>query len=257
MVNGKPAAERHLGAVHQPGIRRVGLRPQGAVRLADHRRRLWSCSPSSAWRLRSTARTTGGLHPSRPRLALIVAGPGRGSCSPCWSVTKLRRDQGPVPAGVMKIAAAEAQWTTCQPCGFSLFQSAVPGRRQTPTSRSRFRSCSRYMATGPLDGQVLGMNALKQQEQRKYGRGDYMPNVRVIYWAMRVMAYPGRAVVPGHRRVGAVADPAENAGHLPRECGSCGWRSWGSRCCRSLMNHGGLVPDRERPPAVDRAGASC
>ena len=36
MVNGKPAAERHLGAVHQPGVR-LGIR-QGPVRVADHRR---------------------------------------------------------------------------------------------------------------------------------------------------------------------------------------------------------------------------
>jgi cytochrome d ubiquinol oxidase subunit I len=47
------------------------------------------------------------------------------------------------------------------------------------------------MATGSFDGQVQGLNQLQKQEQRKYGRGNYMPNVRVIYWSMRVMAYMG------------------------------------------------------------------
>jgi cytochrome d ubiquinol oxidase subunit I len=47
------------------------------------------------------------------------------------------------------------------------------------------------MATGSFSGQVQGLNELQQQEQRAYGRGNYMPNVRVIYWSMRVMAYMG------------------------------------------------------------------
>jgi cytochrome d ubiquinol oxidase subunit I len=47
------------------------------------------------------------------------------------------------------------------------------------------------MATGSFNGQVQGLNELQKQEQRKYGRGNYMPNVRVIYWSMRVMAFTG------------------------------------------------------------------
>jgi len=38
---------------------------------------------------------------------------------------------------------------------------------------------------------VQGLNQLQAQEQAKYGSGNYMPNVCVIYWAMRVMAYSG------------------------------------------------------------------
>jgi cytochrome d ubiquinol oxidase subunit I len=47
------------------------------------------------------------------------------------------------------------------------------------------------MATGSFDGQVQGLNQLQQQEQRRYGRDNYMPNIRVIYWSMRVMAFAG------------------------------------------------------------------
>ena len=38
---------------------------------------------------------------------------------------------------------------------------------------------------------VAGRNDLQAQEESRYGPGNYMPNVRVIYWSMRVMAYTG------------------------------------------------------------------
>jgi cytochrome d ubiquinol oxidase subunit I len=47
------------------------------------------------------------------------------------------------------------------------------------------------MATGSFGGKVQGLNQLQSQEQSKYGPGNYMPNIRVIYWSMRVMAFMG------------------------------------------------------------------
>jgi cytochrome d ubiquinol oxidase subunit I len=92
----------------------------------------------------------------------------------------------------MKIAASEAQWSTCQPCGFSLFQiGGFTTSDQTPSFSITVPRLLSYMATGSFDGQVQGLNELQKQEQRAYGRGNYMPNVRVVYWAMRVMAYAG------------------------------------------------------------------
>jgi cytochrome d ubiquinol oxidase subunit I len=92
----------------------------------------------------------------------------------------------------MKIAASEAQWNTCQPCGFSAFQiGGFTESDQTPRFSITIPRVLSYMATGSFDGQVQGLNQLQAQEQAKYGRGNYMPNVRVIYWAMRVMAYSG------------------------------------------------------------------
>ncbi|HEU5243483.1 MAG TPA: cytochrome ubiquinol oxidase subunit I [Gaiellaceae bacterium] len=92
----------------------------------------------------------------------------------------------------MKIAASEAQWNTCQPCGFSLFQIGgfTKGDETASFSVTVPRVLS-YMATGSFDGQVQGLNQLQRQEERQYGPGNYMPNVEVIYWSMRVMAYMG------------------------------------------------------------------
>jgi cytochrome d ubiquinol oxidase subunit I len=92
----------------------------------------------------------------------------------------------------MKIAASEAQWNTCQPCGFSLFQiGGFTEQDETPSFSITVPRVLSYMATGSFDGQVQGLHQLQDQEQRQYGRGNYMPNVRVAYWSMRVMAYMG------------------------------------------------------------------
>jgi len=92
----------------------------------------------------------------------------------------------------MKIAASEAQWDTCQPCGFSAFQ--IGGFTQedpTPTFSITIPRLLSYMATGSFDGQVEGLNQLQAKEESEFGPGNYMPNVRVTYWSMRVMAYVG------------------------------------------------------------------
>jgi cytochrome d ubiquinol oxidase subunit I len=92
----------------------------------------------------------------------------------------------------MKIAASEAQWETCQPCGFSLFQiGGFTESDPTPTFAITVPRLLSYMATGSFSGQVQGLNELQAQEQAQFGPGDYMPNVRIIYWSMRVMAFAG------------------------------------------------------------------
>jgi cytochrome bd ubiquinol oxidase subunit I len=93
----------------------------------------------------------------------------------------------------MKIAASEAQWDTCQPCGFSMFQiGGFTKEDPTPAFSITVPRLLSYMATGSFDGQVEGLNELQSKEEREFGRGtDYRPNVRVAYWSMRVMAYAG------------------------------------------------------------------
>jgi cytochrome d ubiquinol oxidase subunit I len=92
----------------------------------------------------------------------------------------------------MKIAASEAQWNTCQPCPFSLAQiGGFSKDDETPSFSIAIPRLLSYMATGSFDGKVEGLNQLQAQEESKYGPGNYMPNIRVIYWSMRVMAFAG------------------------------------------------------------------
>jgi cytochrome d ubiquinol oxidase subunit I len=103
----------------------------------------------------------------------------------------------------MKIAAAEAQWTTCQPCSFSLFQIGGGNNDQTPTKVIAVPHLLSLLSTNSWNGQVIGLNELQAQYEQQYGPGDYVPNVFVQYWSMRVMAYGG-ALIFGLACLGAL-----------------------------------------------------
>ncbi|MGZ4427288.1 MAG: cytochrome ubiquinol oxidase subunit I [Nocardioidaceae bacterium] len=94
----------------------------------------------------------------------------------------------------MKIAAAEGQWQTCQPCSFSLFQIGGGNGDHTPTKIIAVPHLLSVLATGSWDGKVEGLTPLQHQDTHRYGKGNYVPDVFVQYWSMRVMAYLGSLV---------------------------------------------------------------
>jgi cytochrome bd-type quinol oxidase subunit 1 len=94
----------------------------------------------------------------------------------------------------MKIAASEAQWDTCQPCSFSLFQIGGGNADHDPTKIIQIPHLLSLLATNTWNGQVLGLNELQSQYEQQYGPGNYVPNVFVQYWSMRVMAYSATLV---------------------------------------------------------------
>jgi cytochrome bd ubiquinol oxidase subunit I len=95
----------------------------------------------------------------------------------------------------MKIAAAEAQWTTCQPCSFSLFQIGGGNNDQTPTQIIEVPHLLSLLATNSWNGKVVGLNPLQQQYSKQFGSGYYVPNVFIQYWSMRAMAYLGVVIL--------------------------------------------------------------
>ncbi len=94
----------------------------------------------------------------------------------------------------VKIAAAEAQWENCQPCSFSAFQVGGGNKDMTPTKVIAIPHLLSVLATGTWNGAVVGLNQLQREDERKYGPGNYIPNVFVQYWSMRVMAYLGSLI---------------------------------------------------------------
>jgi cytochrome d ubiquinol oxidase subunit I len=129
-----------------------------------------------------------GLFRRAAKLALIVAVP----VTLLQLIVGNRFGEAVTSAQSMKIAASEAQWNTCQPCGFSMFQiGGFTAEDQTPSFSITVPRLLSYMATGSFRGEVKGLNDLQAEEQSQYGPGNYMPNVRVIYWSMRVMAFLG------------------------------------------------------------------
>jgi len=92
----------------------------------------------------------------------------------------------------MKIAAAEAQWETCQPCSFSLFQiGGFDSSDEEPIKILQVPHLLSILATLSWDGEVVGLNELQTQDEAEYGPGNYVPDVRIQYWSMRIMAYLG------------------------------------------------------------------
>jgi cytochrome d ubiquinol oxidase subunit I len=89
----------------------------------------------------------------------------------------------------MKIAAAEAQWENCQPCSFSAVQIGGGKNDHTPTQIIEIPHLLSVLANGTWNGAVTGMSQLQREYERKYGPGEYVPNVFIQYWSMRVMAY--------------------------------------------------------------------
>jgi cytochrome d ubiquinol oxidase subunit I len=90
----------------------------------------------------------------------------------------------------MKIAAAEALWNTCPShCSFSAVQIGGGNNDQTPTQIINIPDLLSILATNHVDGEVQGLNQLNAQYQKEFGPGNYVPNVFIQYWSMRVMAY--------------------------------------------------------------------
>jgi cytochrome d ubiquinol oxidase subunit I len=143
----------------------------------------------SAWQLRHGSDRE--VFTRSARLALIVL-------VPAILFTMLVGDElGVIEAKYqpMKIAAAEAQWSTCQPCSFSLFQIGGGNNDQTPTQIIEVPHLLSLLATNHWDGKVVGLNPLQSQYSQQFGPGYYVPNVFIQYWSMRVMAYVGVLVL--------------------------------------------------------------
>jgi cytochrome bd ubiquinol oxidase subunit I len=137
----------------------------------------------SAWQLRRGGQKAVFVRSTRLSLVVLV---------PAILLTMLVGDElGVIEARYqpMKIAAAEAQWTTCQPCSFSLFQIGGGNNDHTPTQILEIPHLLSLLATNHWNGKVIGMAPLQNQYVAKYGPGNYVPDVFIQYWGMRVMAY--------------------------------------------------------------------
>jgi cytochrome bd ubiquinol oxidase subunit I len=143
----------------------------------------------SAWHLRRGSHAPAFVRSARLALVVIV---------PATMLNLLVGSELGVTEGKfqpMKIAAAEAQWDSCQPCSFSLFQIGGGEDDHTPTKVLQVPHLLSLLATNHWDGAVEGIDQLQAQYEEEYGPGDYVPNVFIQYWSMRVMAYLGSLVL--------------------------------------------------------------
>ncbi len=181
MVNGKPQLNDIWALFTNP----VFLWGYAKVLLASLTTGAAVMLAVSAWQLRHGGARE--VFTRSARLALVVL-------VPAILFTMLVGDElGVIEARYqpMKIAAAEAQWSTCQPCSFSLIQIGGGNQDQTPTQILEIPHLLSLLATNHWNGQVVGLNPLQSQYTKQYGPGNYVPDVFIQYWSMRVMAYAG------------------------------------------------------------------
>ena len=96
----------------------------------------------------------------------------------------------------MKMAAAEALYDTEESCApFSLFTIGTPDGTSEKFAITVPCVLS-FLATGSFDGEVQGINQLREQYIEEYGQdpgaayydpGDYVPIIPVTYWTFRFM----------------------------------------------------------------------
>ena len=128
----------------------------------------------------------------------------------------------------MKMSAAEALFETEGPAAFSVFATGDLTRDPGETNRNlKIPHVLSLLATRTWNGTVVGINELERRDVAKYGPGEYVPYVAVVYWSFRTMVYlwSRDAAV---RRV-HVVDGAQGRAWSPAASGRRPRWSWPSR----------------------------
>lgn len=90
----------------------------------------------------------------------------------------------------MKAAAAEALWETADPAPFTIVATIDQEGRKNTSAVELPGMLSMLYYLKP-SGEVLGINDVQAQMEAKYGPGDYIPPVAVLFWSFRVMVAAG------------------------------------------------------------------
>jgi cytochrome d ubiquinol oxidase subunit I len=90
----------------------------------------------------------------------------------------------------MKMAAAEALYSTTTGAPFSLFTYAHSGASKAAISIDIPHLLS-FLGTGNFNGTVRGIDDLQAQYVQQFGPGNYVPWIPVAFWSFRLMIGAG------------------------------------------------------------------
>ena len=94
----------------------------------------------------------------------------------------------------MKMAATEALWETESPASFSLI-SIIDEQNQRDVFSIRIPGVLSMLYFFRPEGEVPGIKNLQAAYVQKYGPGNYVPPVNVLYWSFRSMVGAGFLMV--------------------------------------------------------------
>ena len=149
----------------------------------------------------------------------------------------------------MKIAAAEAQWTNCQPCSFSIFQIGGGNEDETPTQIIR----------NPPSALAASHQPLERRSHRAQ-RGQRPVSAAIRTGQLRAQRIHPVLVHAGHglySRPRPALSPMGRMGHLAPTPGAVPLVPVLRHLVRHrpvLDEHRRLALNRERPPTLDRTG---
>jgi cytochrome bd ubiquinol oxidase subunit I len=102
------------------------------------------------------------------------------------ATTGHRQAQHTVKTQPMKMAAMEGLWESEKPASFSLF-AIIDQKNQTTRREYKLPYMLSVLAHNNLTGEVKGMTELQAEYEEKYGPGNYLPPVNIVYWSFRIM----------------------------------------------------------------------
>jgi cytochrome d ubiquinol oxidase subunit I len=94
----------------------------------------------------------------------------------------------------MKIAAAEAIWSTQDPADFVLVASIDEENKENKYEVTIPNALS-FLLYNRFTGQVEGLNDLQVDAVQMYGPGNYIPPVAISFWSFRIMVGAGLLMV--------------------------------------------------------------
>ena len=94
----------------------------------------------------------------------------------------------------MKMAAAEAAWTTERPAGLSLV-AGIDEKGQENSFELKVPGLLSFLSYNNFTGQVQGLKDLEQAAEAQYGPGNYLPPVALDFWSFRLMVGSGLLMI--------------------------------------------------------------
>ena len=90
----------------------------------------------------------------------------------------------------MKLASFEALWETEDPAPFAVIAdiNQAEGRNDFEV---KIPYLFTFMVHNSFSGEVKGINDLQREAVEKYGPGNYIPDVRGMFWSFRIMVGTG------------------------------------------------------------------
>ena len=97
-------------------------------------------------------------------------------------------------ANPMKLASFEALWETENPAPFSIYADINQelGKNDSEISVPYVFT---FMVHNSFSGEIKGINDLQKEYMEKYGPGNYIPDVRGMFWSFRAMVGIGGLIL--------------------------------------------------------------